>query len=183
MSYDFSPLKKRTDKVKEWLAGEFALIRTGRAAPAILDSIKINSYGAMTPINHVGTVSVEDARTLRVVPWDKGHVKVIEKAINDAGLGLSVNSSEDGVRVIFPELTAERRQGLTKLARGKLEEARMSLRQERDEVWSDIQKKEKEGSLTEDEKFRFKEDMQKIIDTANKELDDMLLRKEREISN
>ncbi|HEY4486924.1 MAG TPA: ribosome recycling factor [Candidatus Paceibacterota bacterium] len=182
MPYDFAPLKKRTDKIKEWLQGEFSLIRTGRAAPAILDSIKVNSYGNMTPINHVGTVTVEDARTLRIAPWDKGHVKLIEKAINDAGLGLSVNSSEDGVRVIFPELTAERRAGLTKLAGTKLEEARVSLRQERDDVWGDIQKKEKEGTLTEDEKFRFKEDMQKIVDATNKELDGMLERKEREIS-
>ena len=135
------------------------------------------------PVNQVATVSIEDARTLRVSPWDMSLAKEIEKAIGNASLGLSVGADEKGVRVFFPELTGERRIALVKLAKEKVEESRIALRGARDEVWSDIQKQEKEGTLTEDEKFRFKDDMQKRVDAANEAFDGMLERKEKEISS
>ena len=134
---DISILKKRGETVMERLRDEFSSIRTGRAVPAILDSIRVNSYGSKVPINHIAGITMEDPRTLRVVPWDKGQVHDIEQAIGDAGLGLSVNVSDVGVRVIFPELTDERRSTLLKLAKGKHEEARISLRQARDDIWKE----------------------------------------------
>jgi ribosome recycling factor len=134
------------------------------------------------PISNVANISTEDARTLRIAPWDMSQAKEIEKAITQANLGISVGMDERGVRVFFPELTGERRVQLVKLAKEKTEEIRTQLRMARDEVWSDIQKQEKDGSLSEDEKFRNKEEMQKKVDAANAKFDEMLERKEKEIA-
>ncbi len=183
MAYDFSSLKQKITETEGWLKKEFQGIRTGRATPALLDGIQVESYGARVPLNQVGNVGVEDPRTLRISVWNAEQIKDIEKAIADANLGVGVSSDEKGVRVTFPELTTERRDTLIKLAKGKLEEARISLRNERDDVWQDIQKKEKEGELSEDEKFRYKDEMQKLIDEANKSLDILSDKKEDEIKN
>lgn len=183
MAYDFKPFEKKLAELTERLGRELAGIRTGRAAPAILDNVRVESYGTLVPISQLGTVSVGDARTLYIAPWDQANIKEIEKAITAANLGLSVGADEKGVRVSFPELTSERRVGLLKLAKEKVEELRASVRQARDEVWSDIQKKEKEGSLSEDEKFRHKDEMQKKVDMVNKQFEEALGRKEKEIAS
>ena len=182
MVYDFSIFKKRITEVEGWLTKELSMIRTGRAAPAILDSVRIESYGAHMPISHVAGIIVEDAKTIRITPWDKEHIKAIEKAIGSHGLGVSVSTDDQGIRVIFPELTSERRAALMKVVHGKHEEARVSARKARDEAWDDIQKKEREGKIPEDDKFRFKDEMQKTVDGANKKFDEMVERKGREIS-
>lgn len=183
MAYDFKPFEKRIKEIEESAAKELSSIRTGRAAPAILDGIQVESYGARVPIVQVATVGVEDARTIRITPWDMSNAKEIEKAIIAANLGLSVGADEKGVRVSFPELTAERRVQLLKLAKEKIEEIRTELRAARDLVWNDIQKQEKDKLMTEDEKFRSKDEMQKRVDAANKAFDAALERKEKEISN
>ena len=181
MAYDFSSLKKKISDTETWLKKEFQSIRTGRAAPALLDGIQVESYGSRTSLNQVGTVGVEDARTLRVSVWNTAQIKEVERAIVEANLGVGVSSDETGVRVTFPELTSERRETLVKLAKDKREEARVSLRTERDHVWGDIQKKEREGEIGQDDKFRYKEEMQKLVDGGNKALDALLEKKEAEI--
>lgn len=183
MAYDFKPFEKRIAEITDRLGKELSGVRTGRATPSILDGIHVESYGSRMPINQVANISVEDARTLRVAPWDASVSKEIEKAITVANLGLSLGVDEKGVRVFFPELTSERRTTLLKLAKEKVEEFRTALRVARDDVWSDIQKLEREGSMSEDDKFRSKDDMQKRVDAANKTFDDMLDRKEKEIHN
>jgi len=182
MAYDFSPLKTKIADTEAWLKKEYQGIRTGRAAPALLDNVAVDAYGSKMHMSQIGSVAVEDARTLRVSVWDASLVKAVEKAITDASLGVSVSSDETSVRVSFPELTSERRDQLIKLAKAKLEEARVTLRGERDEIWSDIQAKEKEGELTEDEKFRHKDEMQKLVDAGNKTLEDLAAKKEAEIT-
>ena len=182
MAYDFKAFEKKIKDIVEHAGKEMGGVRTGRAAPAVLDGVLVESYGTRVPIVQVAAVTVEDVRSLRIVPWDVTLGKEIEKAIATANLGLSVGSDERGVRVTFPELTAERRVQMVKLAKEKLEEVRGSLRKARDEVWSDIQRKEKDGDMPEDDKFRAKDDMQKRVDTANKQFDDMLERKEKEIA-
>lgn len=182
MAYDFKPFDKRIAEVIDRLGKELAGIRTGRATPAILDGIQVESYGTRMPINQVANISVEDARTLRIAPWDQSQGKEIEKAIMAANLGLSVGADEKGVRVFFPELTSERRTSLMKLVKEKVEEARASLRMARDDVWSDIQKQERDGEMAEDDKFRYKDEMQKKVDAANKSCEDGLARKEKEIA-
>lgn len=182
MAYDFSSFKEKLEGVQDWLSAEYTGVRTGRATPAILDGIYLDSYGTRTPIKHVASISIEDARTIRVAPWDKGQIKGIEKAIGEANLGLSVSSDALGIRVFFPELTAERRAALLKVTGEKLEHARVSVRAERDEVWSEIQTLEREGEIPEDDKFRLKDEMQKFVDQANAKLEEMAARKEKEIA-
>ncbi len=181
MAYDFSNLKKREGEIEEWLRKEFSGLRTGRATPAILDSIFVESYGAKQPIKHVAAISVEDAKTILIVPWDKELIQAIEGAISSSGLGINPATSNDGIRISFPELTSERREAINKIIKAKLEEARISLRKERDEAWNNIQKDEKEGEISEDDKFRLKDELQKIIDEGNKALEDMSFNKEAEI--
>lgn len=181
MTYDFSQLKSRLAGVEEWLGEELLSIRTGRAAPGVLDGIQIESYGAKTPLKHVASISIDDAKTLRISPWDKSQVRLIEKAITEANLGVSASGDTDGVRVFFPDLTTERRAMLSKLAREKLEQGRVSVRSERDEVWKDIQEKEKDGDISEDDKFRLKDDMQKLVDATNAKLEELTQKKEKDI--
>ncbi len=182
MAYDFSPLEAGIKETKEWLEREFSGIRTGRSSPALLDSVKPEAYGVRTPLSQLGSVSIEDARTLRVIPWDKSVVKSIEKAITEADLGVSVVVDDQGLRVVFPELTAERRTILGKLAGEKCEQARITLRGHRTEAMKGIEAKEKEGGMGEDEMKRLKEDVQKKIDEAGKALDALLARKQEEIT-
>jgi ribosome recycling factor len=183
MAYDFKPFEKRIKDIEDKAGKEMAGIRTGRAAPTILDGVLVESYGTRVPITQVAAVAVEDARTIRITPWDMSNAKEIEKAIMQANLGLSVGLDERGVRVSFPELTAERRSALVKIAKEKMEELRASLRMARDEVWSAIQKQEKDKKMSEDDKFRAKEEMQKRVDACNKNFDTMLERKEKEITS
>lgn len=183
MAYDFSAFKSRMGEIEEWLKKEFSLLRTGRATSAILDSISIDSYGSQTPIAHVGSVTMEDARTLRVSPWDKSQVKAIELAVQKADLGLSVSTDENGLRIIFPELTGDRRLQIIKLMKDKLEDARISIRKEREAIISDTKKQEKDGEMSEDDVFRAKEELQKLVDQANNSLDAMASTKETEINS
>lgn len=172
----------RIKDIKDWLSNEYAGIRTGQATPALLDSIKVESYGTKVPLNQVGSVGVEDARTLRISVWDAGGIKAIETAITDADLGVSVATDSSGLRVVFPELTSERRVQLLKLAKQKLEDARVSVRGARDEIMKDLDKQEKAGDLSEDDKFTEKENIQKLVESANKALDELYAQKEAEIS-
>ncbi len=182
MSYNFSSLKQSIKDVEEWLKKEFAGIRTGRANPAILDGVKVESYGTFMPINQLANVSVTDARMLIISPWDSSQIKAIEKAIIDSGLGLSVNVDDKGIRIIFPELTSDRRTGLLKIAKQKLEDARVTLRTEREKIIKDIDRQEREGGMSEDEKFHLKSELQKMLDEAGRNFEGMLSKKEREIS-
>lgn len=182
MAYNIQNFTKRGEEVVKWLENEFAGIRTGRATPMLLDSVQVESYGVRVPIQQVGSVSVEDARTLRISIWDQSAVKSVEKAITDADLGVSVVADSSGVRVIFPELTGERRAQLLKLAKAKHEEARVSLRGARDEAMKEIDKLEKEGEMSQDEKTTAKEGVQKKVDAFNSTLNSILEGKEKEIS-
>ncbi len=168
--------------MEEWLAKELGNIRTSRATPAILDGILVESYGAKLPINQIGSIASADARTLFITPWDTGSIKEIEKAISASNLGLSVSAMDTGVRVSFPELTSERRASLIKIAKDKLEDARISVRKLRDEIQKEIELAEKAGGMGEDEKFRLKAELQKLTDALNKKLSFGAERKEREIS-
>lgn len=179
---DIAALEKRQQEIIAWLGQEFTGIRTGQAAPALLDSVKVSSYGAIVPLNQVGTVSVEDARTLRVSVWDASQVSTVEQAVRDADLGVATASDGTGLRVIFPELTSERRTQLVRLAKQKHEDARISVRAARDEIMKEIDAAEKAGDISEDERYTKKEAVQKTVEKTNKQLDELLARKEAEIS-
>ena len=171
MQYDFSNFKNELKKVEEFLSQEYSQLNIGRASPMVLDGVSVESYGSHVPLKNVASVSIEDPKTLRIVPWDKNQIKSIEKAIIGANLGLSVATDDLGIRVIFPQLTTETRQNLVKILKRKLEDNRITARQERENVLSDIETRVKESKITEDEKFRAKEELQKIINETNNNLE------------
>ena len=181
MQYNFSNFKTGLKKVTEFLGKEYSQLNIGRASPLVLDGITIESYGSYVSLNTVASISIEDPKTLRIAPWDKSLVKNIEKAIIAENLGLSVATDDTGIRVIFPQLTTETRQNLVKVLKEKLEEARITVRKERENIWNEVQTQEKSGKMTEDEKFRAKEELQKIIDDTNKNLETSFEKKEREV--
>lgn len=174
-------VSEKLKEVIDWLQKEYSAIRTGQASPMLLDGVKVESYGSFMPINQVGSVNIEDARTLRISVWDKGSVAAIERAIQDANLGISTASDSDGVRVIFPELTSERRVQLVKLAKSKLEDARISVRAVRDEVMKSLDKQQKDGDISEDERFAHKEKVQGQVDATNRSLEALYDKKEAEL--
>jgi ribosome recycling factor len=179
--FDFSELKEKSKEIENWLGKELSVIRTGRATPTILDFVQVEAYGSKMSIKELANIVVEDAKTVRLEPWDASVGKSIEKAITTSNLGLSVAPFEKGLRIIFPELTAERREQFMKVARNQLEEARVSLRTLRDKTGKAIEEKEKQGGMGEDDKFRLKDEMQKIIDESSRKLEEMTAKKEAEI--
>lgn len=182
MAYDFAPLKTKIKETEEWLQRELSGVRTGRATPALLDGVKPEAYGTRTPLSQLASVSVEDARTLRVIPWDKDLLKTIEKGITEADLGVGVAVDDQGIRVSFPELTSERRAQLSKIAGDKTEQAKVTLRGHRTDAIKSLEAAEKEGGMGKDEAQRMKNEIQKLIDAANDALAVLLDKKETEIA-
>ncbi|MDP2665045.1 MAG: ribosome recycling factor [bacterium] len=182
MAYDFSKLKTNIKETEEWLARELSGVRTGRATPTLLDGVKPEAYGTRTPLRELASVSTEDARTLRVIPWDKTLTKAIEKGITDADLGVGVSTDEQGLRVSFPELTSERREQLSKIAGDRTEQAKVTLRSHRTDALKALEAAEKAGGMGEDEVKRLKAEIQKLIDAGNDSLMKVLERKEDEIA-
>lgn len=182
MAFAIKEFEKRGEEVVRWLEREFSGVRTGRATPALLDLVQVESYGTRVPLVQVGSVSVEDARTLRISVWDAGSVRAVEKAITEADLGVSVVTDSSGLRVMFPELTSERRTQLLKIAKAKHEEARVSLRGVRDESMKEIESLSKSKEISDDEKKSAKDAIQKKVELFNTKFDELLTLKEKEIA-
>lgn len=181
--FNFNDLKEKLRGVEDWFQKELSAVRTGRATVAILDFVTVEAYGQKMAIKELANILVEDVRTVRIEPWDQNVGKSIEKAITVSNLGLSVAPFEKGLRIIFPELTSERREQFVKVVKSKLEEGKISIRNLRDKTSKEIDEKEKGGGMGEDDKFRLKEEMQKIIDESVKKLESLALKKETEIRN
>ncbi|MSR87573.1 MAG: ribosome recycling factor [Candidatus Zambryskibacteria bacterium] len=163
--------------ILEWLRNEYAGIRSGQATPAILDRVVVEVYGSPMAINQLATITISDSRSLRIVPWDKTVINSIDSGVRQSNLGVSVVTDSEGLRVSFPQLTAENRQTLLKLAKQKLEDARIKVRNERQKVLDDIEKR----GAGEDEQKRFKNELQKSVDEANKKLEELYHKKESEL--
>jgi ribosome recycling factor len=175
--FNLPAFKQNLAEKIEWLSRELQGVRTGRASPALLDSVRVEVYGSMMALQEIASISGEDARTLYVNPWDKGQVKAIEKAITLADLGVSVGSDEKGIRVSFPELTHERRAQLVKLVHAKLEDARIQVRGVRTKAMAELEK----SGLSDDDVKRMKTDIQKAVDDTNHKLEELTQRKEKEL--
>jgi ribosome recycling factor len=182
MLYNFSGFITKSKSIENWLINEYQNIRTGRASTAFLDQVKVESYGEMVPLSNVASIGIEDAKCIRVSPWDSSLIKSIEKAVIVADLGVSTAVDERGLRIIFPDLTGERRTQLIKIAKEKLEDAKVALRQERNTINDDMNKQKKEGDMSEDEVLRSKKEFDKHIETASATLDTSYLKKEKEIT-
>ena len=149
----------------------------------ILDALQIDAYGGKMGIRELANITIEDAKTIRVEPWDMNVGKSIEKAIIFSNLGLSTASYEKGLRIIFPDLTLERREQLIKVVKAKLEEAKVSLRGIRDKTIKSIDDREKMGGMGEDDKFRLKEELQKLIDETSRKMESLTEKKESEVKS
>ncbi len=181
--YNFADFKQKIKDTEDWLVKEFGQIRTGRATPQMLDGVFVEVYGSSMPITQVANIAIEDPRTLRIAPWDSSNIKAIEKAILVSNTGLSVAVDDKGIRVSFPPLTTESRGTFVKMAKSKLEDAKVALRQERNRVNDDLNTKKKEGEMSEDQVAKAKEDVDKMIKEATTKLEAHTDKKEQEIMN
>jgi ribosome recycling factor len=177
-------INQTEDKMKKAVAAlqrEYASLRTGRAAPALLDRIHVDYYGAETPIKQMANISVPDARTLQIQAYDRASVQLIEKAIQKSDLGLNPSTDGNVIRLSIPPLTEDRRKDLAKVAKKATEEAKVALRNIRRDEMDALKKLEKDGEITEDERKRGEEQIQKLTDRYVKVMDDELHTKEKEI--
>ena len=177
-------LKDTEERMKRVLSGlksEFATIRTGRASTALLDKIYVDYYGTPTPINQVASLSVPEPKMIVIQPWDMKVLGAIEKAILKSDLGLTPNNDGKVIRLILPDLTAERRKELVKLSSKKAEEARVAVRNIRREFNDRLKKQEKNHEISEDDMKRAQEEIQKLTDKYIEEIDKALEQKEKDI--
>lgn len=173
--------EERMGKSLEALQHAFNKIRTGRAHPSLLEGLTVSYYGADTPLNQVANISVEDARTLAISVWERNLVPEVEKAIMKSSLGLNPSSAGAVIRVPMPALTEETRKGFIRQARHEAETARISVRNIRRDVLSDLKELVKEKEITEDEERRAQEDIQKITDRFIEQVDQQLANKEKDL--
>ena len=173
--------EERMKKAIENLIREFAKVRTGQANPAMLDAVLVDYYGTPTPINQVAAITVPDARTLGVSPWEKNMVGPVDRAIRASGLGLNPTTEGSMIRIILPPLTEERRKDLAKICKSLAEEARVAVRNIRRDENDGIKKQVKEESLSQDQEKKLLDAMQKLTDRYIAEVDKAFANKEKEI--
>jgi ribosome recycling factor len=171
----------RMQKCVQTFLGDLKKMRTGRAHPSLVEHLKIDYYGAESPLSQVANISVEDARTLVVSPWDKSMVQAIEKAIHKSDLGLSPMTAGAVIRIPLPPLTEERRRDITKVVRHDAENAKVSIRNVRRDVLADVKEALKEKLISQDDERRAQDDIQKLTDKYVADIDQHLAAKEKEI--
>ena len=181
MSVDFTDYWKRMEKALDHLQEEFSAVRAGRANAKVLDRICVEYYGSETPLNGVATISSPDARTLVIQPWDTGLLKEIQKAIQTSDLGINPQNDGKVIRLIFPQLTEERRKDLTKQVKKYAEEAKVAMRNIRRDGMDYVKKLKKNSEITEDEQKKAEKDLQDMLDKNIKRVDEALAAKEKEL--
>ena len=181
MSVDFAEYGRRMDKALDHLADEFGAVRAGRANAKVLDRITVEYYGSETPLNGVATISTPDARTLVIQPWDTNLLKDIQKAILTSDLGINPQNDGKVIRLVFPQLTEERRKELTKQVKKYAEDAKVAMRNIRRDGMDYIKKLKKDSQITEDEQKKAEKDLQDLLDKYTKKADEALAAKEKEL--
>lgn len=171
----------RMDKTIEALRSELAKVRTGKATTALLDSVKVDYYGVMTPVNQVGNITVLDPHTLSITPWDKSMVQVIDKAILEANLGFNPISDGTNLKIPIPALTEERRKDFVKLVKKFGEDSKVAIRNIRRDANDHLKREEKNKKMSEDELKNSEDEVQKFTDQHIKQIDEILKHKEKEI--
>ena len=178
---DLDDIERRMNGAVEALRTEFGGLRTGRASPTLLEPVTVEAYGAVMPMNQVGTIGVPEPRLLTVQVWDNGLVKAVEKAIRDAGLGLNPQTDGTLVRVPIPELNEERRKELGRVASKYAEQARVAARNVRRDGMDRLKRMEKDGDLSQDDHRLYADEIQTLTDQTIQKIDDALAAKESEI--
>ena len=181
MQQHIKDAKGRMDKTIETLRSELAKVRTGKATTVLLDSIRVDYYGNMVPLNQVGNVSVLDAHTLSITPWEKQMVQIIDKAILEANLGLNPISDGTNLKIPIPPLNEERRKELVKLVKKFGEESKVAIRNIRRDANDHLKKEQKDKKITEDQLRDAEIETQKLTDDHIKLIDEILKHKEKEI--
>jgi ribosome recycling factor len=173
--------KPELEKAIEYFKDELTQLRTGRASSALVENLMVDYYGSKSPLKQVANISIPEPRSILISPWSKDTLINIEKSIRDSQLNLNPINDGQVLRVNIPPLNEERRKELVKILGQKAEEARVTVRKNREAVWDEIQSLEKQGKIGEDEKFSGKDHLQKVIDEFNKIVDEIKKKKEEEI--
>lgn len=174
--------KVKMQKALEHLKQELVSVRTGRANPALIDQIKVDVYGSTMILRDVASINSPEPRLLLVQPWDKGNAQVIMKAIRDSGQGLNPSEDSNVIRVPIPQLNEDSRKELIKLVHEKVENAKVSVRSSRREAMEIIDKEEKRGKISKDDRYQYAEKVQKVTDEISELIDDILKAKEQDLS-
>jgi ribosome recycling factor len=181
MNQYLSDKKTQFEKALEFFQKEMSTIRTGRANPSILDSVQVEAYGVRNPMNAVASVGVSDSKTITVTPWDKNLLKDIEKAVIEAQLGLGVKNDGDKLHLTVPQMTEENRKDYVRRLNEKQEEARIRVRQVRDDIKEDIETAFTNKEISEDDKFRYLEELEEEVANYNNKLKELRDKKEKDI--
>lgn len=181
MPVDFKEYGRRMDKTLDVLADNFGAVRAGRANAKVLDRISVEYYGSETPLNGVATISSPDARTLVIQPWDTKLLKDIQKAIQCSDLGINPQNDGRVIRLIFPQLTEERRKELAKQVKKYAEDAKVAMRNIRRDGMDYVKKLKKANEITEDDQKKAEKDLQDLLDKYIKKVDEALAAKEKEL--
>ena len=182
MNSELTAYEGRMKKTIEVLQTQFSTVRAGRANPAVLDQIRVDYYGTPTPINQVGTVSSPDPRSLVIQPWDGSLLKAIEKAIQSSDLGINPQNDGRVIRLVFPQLTEERRKDLAKQVRKYGEESKVAIRNIRRDAVEAFKAQKKKSEITEDDQKILEKDVQKLTDDYIKKIDEVTAKKEKDLN-
>jgi len=183
MSYKefIDKIKPEFEKSFKFLESELAKIRTSRASPALVEDIEVSAFGSKFPLKQLGSISTPQVNQIIIQPWDASYIEPIEKAISQSGLGMSCAVDKNVIRLNLPLLTEEYRQALGKTLNEKAEQTKQVIRRQRDDVWNKIQAAQKEKEISEDDKFRGKDELQKVVDDYQEKIKTLVERKKAEL--
>jgi len=177
----YKDAKEHMEKSLNALKRDFSTLRTGKVTTNVVDHIRVDYYGTPTPLNQVGNVIALDATTISITPWEKSMLSVIEKAIQEANIGVNPNNDGDFIKLFFPPMTSEQRKDIVKQAKAMAEKAKVAIRQIRKDSNNHIKAMEKEKEISEDESRKAQEKIQKITDTHIAKVDELFSKKEEDI--
>ncbi len=174
-------IKPELDKTIAFLEGELLKVRTGRANPSLVENVVVDCFGQKFPLKQLAMISIPEPKQILIQPWDKSYVEGIVSALSSTGVGANPIVDRDAIRINLPSLNEEYRKELLKVIADKQEEVRQTIRRWREKAWEEIQTEFKLGNIREDDKFRGKEDLQKLIDEYNEKIDKIGEKKKQEI--
>jgi ribosome recycling factor len=183
MSYKefIDKVKPEFEKTFKFLEGELAKIRTSRASPALIEDIEVNAFGSKFPLKQLGAISTPSTNQIAIQPWDTSYIEPIEKAIAQSGLGMSCSVDKTIIRLNLPMLTEEYRLSLGKVLNEKAEQAKQTMRRQREDTWNKIQTAQKDKLISEDDKFRGKDELQKVVDDYQEKIKGLIEKKKNEL--
>ena len=175
-------IRPEFDKALAFFEKEVSQFRTGRASPSLVENVIVECFGQTFPLKQLASISISEARQILLQPWDKSYVEGIISALQKTGIGANPVADKESIRINLPPMTDEYRKDLARLISEKQEQNRQTIRRWREQAWEEIQEQTKAGKIREDDKFRGKDDLQKLVDEYNKKIEDLGTKKIKEIS-